>query len=409
MQLTGMSQLDGMSVTIKVKISNVMIKLKFVSQIVFFLSLAILAESCKKEGFPVPPASTVPLFSYTIDNDGFAPATVTFVNESIIPEAVGSATYSWKFGDGSSSTEENPIHAYTAPGVYDAKLTIKTSISLEIVELTTPIQVKNANASGVPIYFTDGSLVYYALVNEDKPLFAALNVGPFKDSYDLEIDTVNEKLYISDFDASKIYRCDLDGKNMIDFRTGLNGPDGLALDYEGGMLYWDTNDGIQRADITNTTVSQVEDFVTGQGTGDPEGVSVDPVNRRIYWTNYNDNVGIWMKNIDGTGEASVAPLNLVAGGSTAVINGRLYFDQWIATGDIQVKSSLLDGTGVSTIATTISKVIFGIGYEPYGQKVYWGDRTPGKILRSNLDGSGVETWYTSAGSSPRGIVFGKKK
>jgi PKD repeat protein len=386
-----------------------MIKMKFASQIVFLFLIIILVNGCKDDGFPVPPASTVPLFSYSVDNDGFAPATVSFTNESIIPEASGAPIYSWKFGDGTSSTDENPIHLYTLPGLFDVKLTVKTTISIEIVELTQTISIKNANASGVPVYFTDGSLVYVGLVNEDKPLFSALNIGPFKDSYGLALDTVHSKLYISDFDAKKIVQCDLDGKNQIDFRINLPGPDGLAIDYEGNMLYWDTDDGIQRADISNPDVNQIEDFVTGKAAFDPEGVSVDPVNKRIYWTNYEDNGGIWMKNIDGTGEAVIAPLNLVAGGSILVVGERIYFDQFIATGDIQIKSSLLNGTGISTISTNNSKVVFGIGYEPNSKQIYWGDRTPGKIMRANLDGSGVETWYTSAGSSPRGIVFGKKK
>jgi hypothetical protein len=30
-------------------------------------------------------------------------------------------------------------------------------------------------------------------------------------------------------------------------------------------------------------------------------------------------------------------------------------------------------------------------------------------MRSNPDGSNIETWYESAGSNPRGIVFGKKQ
>jgi hypothetical protein len=68
-------------------------KIKFVSHIVILLSLSLVFNGCKDDGFPVPPASTVPLFSYTIDNNGFAPATVTFTNESIVPENAGSATY----------------------------------------------------------------------------------------------------------------------------------------------------------------------------------------------------------------------------------------------------------------------------------------------------------------------------
>jgi len=378
--------------------------MKFVSSIAALLSLTLLFTGCKKDGFPVPPASTVPLFSFVIDNDEFAPANVTFTNESIVPEPAGIPTYIWNFGDGTSSTEKNPVHFFANAGVYSVKLVITMSVSLEIKELSKNVVIKDLTATGIPVFFTNGKTVYSGLLNSSAPVFTALNIGPFSDSYDLEIDTVHSKLYISDFDANKIFQCDLDGKNLIPFRTGLLGPDGLAIDYAGNKLYWDTDNGIQRADISNSDVSQKEDFATGQ-SNDPEGVSVDPVNHKLYWTNYNG--GVWMKNLDGTGETQILPDP--DGGSTLVIGDRLYFDDWEATNDIQIKSSKLDGTGIATLATGISKVVFGIGYESTNNKIYWGDRTAGKIMRSNLDGSGIEIWYQSSGTSPRGIVFGKKK
>jgi PKD repeat protein len=379
-------------------------KIKFVSSIAALLSLTFLFTGCKKDGFPVPPASTVPLFSFVIDNDEFAPANVTFTNESIVPEPAGIPTYIWNFGDGTSSTEKNPVHHFANAGVYSVKLVITMSVSLEIKELSKNVVIKDLTATGIPVFFTNGKTVYSGLLNSNAPVFTALSIGPFSDSYDLEVDTVHSKLYISDFDANKIFQCDLDGKNLIPFRTGLLGPDGLAIDYAGNKLYWDTDNGIQRADISNSDVSQKEDFVTGQ-TKDPEGVSVDPVNHKLYWTNYNG--GIWMKNLDGTGETQILPDP--DGGSTLVIGDRLYFDDWEATNDIRIKSSKLDGTDIITLATGISKVVFGIGYEKTSNKVYWGDRTAGKIMRSNLDGSGLEIWYQSSGTSPRGIVFGKTK
>jgi hypothetical protein len=67
----------------------------------------------------------------------------------------------------------------------------------------------------------------------------------------------------------------------------------------------------------------------------------------------------------------------------------------------------LDGTGVALLATGISRVVYGLGYEPNGQKIYWGDRNVGTIMRANLDGSEAQPWYVAEGSSPRGIVFGK--
>jgi PKD repeat protein len=378
--------------------------MKFVNKIFILLTLASLLYGCKKPGYPVPPASTVPLFSYTVDNDGFAPATVTFTNSSIVPEPAGIPSYFWNFGDGTSSTVVSPTHLFTEAGAYQVKLVITMSVSLEIKELSQNIVIKNLNASGIPVYFTNGKSVYSGLLNEDPPIFTALPIGPFMDSYDLAFDTVNSKLYISDFDAKKIFRCDADGKNLIEFRTGLLGPDGLAIDYAANKLYWDTDDGIQRADLSSLDVSQKEDFVTGQ-VNDPEGVSIDPVNNKLYWVNYNG--GLWSKNLDGTGESEIIPL--VEGGSTLVIANRLFFDQYIAAGDIQIKSSNLDGSAISTVSTGISKVVFGLAYDPAGARIYFGDRTPGKIMRSGLDGSSPEAWYTSSGANPRGIVFGKKK
>jgi PKD repeat protein len=381
-----------------------MMKLKFVSHFFSLLSVTIFFSGCGKEDFPVPPASTVPLFSYTLDNNGFAPTTATFTNESIIPEANGVPAWSWNFGDETTSTEKDPIHLFAGSGVYSVKLVVKMSISQEIKELTQEVLIKNANATGTPVFFTDGSVVYTGYLNSDPPVFSALPIGPFLDSYGLAVDTVHSKLYVSDFDANKIYQCDLDGTNQILFRSELTGPDGLVIDYAANKLYWDTDDGIQRADISNSDVNQKEDFVTGQAN-DPEGVSIDPVNSKLYWTNYNG--GVWMKDLDGTGETEIIPA--IEGGSTLVIGNKLYFDQWVASGDIHIKTSNLDGTGIGTITTGISKVVFGIGYDVENKKIYWGDRSVGKIMRGNPDGSNIETWYQKTGSNPRGIVFGKKK
>jgi len=361
-------------------------------------------NSCKDDGFPVPPASTVPLFSYTVDNNGYAPATVTFINESIVPQEAGNPYYYWDFDDGTTSTKVSTEHLYSASGSFKVTLMVKTDVSMEIKLLTKDIVVLNSEATGVPVFFTDGILVYSGFLNEDDPVFASLPIGPFQDSYDLAIDTVNSKLYISDYDASAIYRCDLDGSNLVEFRTNLPGPDGLAIDFTENKLYWDTDNGIQRADMVSSDVSQKEDFVTGQ-TNDPEGVSVDVANRKLYWINYNG--GLWMKNLDGTGETEI--IAGVEGGSTLVAGSKIYFDQYVSSGDIHIKSANLNGSGIATVTTGISRVVFGIAYEGINNKIYWGDRTPGNIMRGNVDGSGIETWFTKTGSSPRGIVFGKKK
>jgi len=378
--------------------------MKIISRVLVIIALGAMFQNCKKDGYPVPPASTVPKFTYTLDNKGYAPATATFTSQSIVPDNVGDAYYKWDFGDGSTSTEVNPTHVFSSPGAFSVKLTIKTTVSLEIKSTTQDVPVLSNEVSGTAVYFTDGSTIFSGYLNSGTPVFAALPIGPFDDSYGMAIDTINSKLYISDSGAGIIYRYDTDTKDMIEFRTGLDGPDGLAIDYKTNKLYWDTGSSIQRTSLSSTTATDVEDFVTGQDN-DPEGVSIDAANNKLYWVNYDG--GLWSINLDGSGKAEL--IADAQGGSTLVVGNRVFFDYWVASGDIHLKSASLDGTGMGTLTTGISKVVFGLGYESKSNKIYWGDRSAGKIMRANLDGSGIETWYTKDGSSPRGIVFGKKK
>lgn len=378
--------------------------------LLFSISLAML-HGCGDEGYPVPPASTVPKFSTAIDNNEFAPATVIFTNESIVPERAGDVTYAWSFGDGASSTVESPVHLYEAPGVFDAKLVVVTSSSNEINEFTQTIVIRDPNADGIQVFFTNGSAVFAALINDQPPIpipIAGISLG---DAYGITVDTVNNKLYIPDFDASKILVSNLDGSDLHDFRTNIGDPDAVAIDYDKMQLYWDTSNGIRRANLDDDDVNQYEDFVTGQ-TKDPEGISVDPVTKTVFWNNYA-NGGIWKKKTDGTGEAMIIPpVGTRGGGGMLVIGDRIYYDQYVLTevpeqDIIYLRSAKFDGSDVKTVAAGISRVVYGIAYDKEGDKIYWVDRDNNKIMRAKPDGTETETWYT--GMSVQGLVIGKKK
>ncbi len=374
------------------------------SFIIFFLmSIGICFQSCSDDDFPVPPASTVPSFTYAISNDEFAPATVTFTNTSIVPGTVGNATFYWNFGNGESSSEANPIYVYDEAGVYVVNLVVTTSGSLEIRESSQTIVVKDPNATGTPIYYTDGTKVYQGLINNLAPIFTQINGLATETSYSMAMDTLNNKLYISDYAANKIFRADLDGSNFEEFRTGLDKPIAMAFDYQENKIYWNTTSGVQRADLGSTDLSQKEDFVTGQAN-DPDGLAIDLVNRKLYWINYDG--GVWSKNLDGTGEKEILPG--VEGASIIVVGNRIYYDEYVASGDIRIKSANLDGTDVSTIAVGVSRVVYGLAYDPNEEKIYWGDRRAYTMMRANLDGSDAEIYYqTTVGTN--GIVIGKRQ
>ena len=89
----------------------------------------------------------------------------------------------------------------------------------------------------------------------------------------------------------------------------------------------------------------------------------------------------------------------------AVINDRIYYDEYVGSGDIRIKSAALDGTEVSTVATGIGRVVYGIGYDASADKIYWGDRSTDAMMRANPDGTNTELYYQAEGDVS-GIVIG---
>lgn len=112
--------------------------------------LAFGVMSCEDytEDYPVPPASTVADFSYTSATGQVMPDTIQFLNSSIVPENAGTPSYEWSFGDGTTSTEENPQHIFEEVGLYTVKMMLTTSTG-EVDSAKTIIKI---NEPFVDIY-----------------------------------------------------------------------------------------------------------------------------------------------------------------------------------------------------------------------------------------------------------------
>jgi len=56
------------------------------------------------------------------------PRRYQFTNNSVVPEGINVIGYFWTFGDGATSSQENPIHQYGQPGLKSVSLEILTDI-----------------------------------------------------------------------------------------------------------------------------------------------------------------------------------------------------------------------------------------------------------------------------------------
>jgi len=69
----------------------------------------------------------------------YVPATIAFTDLS----TGNPISWNWDFGDGATSTEQNPTHIYTQPGLYDVTMTVWNAYSMGLVSKTNYINILN--------------------------------------------------------------------------------------------------------------------------------------------------------------------------------------------------------------------------------------------------------------------------
>jgi PKD repeat protein len=111
---------------------------KIVVPLLCFAVVVGLLSGCVQETTPneIPVAS----FTYTPMEDIYPETMLTFTDTST--DADGTiASWAWSFGDGITSTEQNPTHAYTEVGTYTVTLVVTDNDGNESVAYTADITV----------------------------------------------------------------------------------------------------------------------------------------------------------------------------------------------------------------------------------------------------------------------------
>jgi len=87
---------------------------------------------------------TGPVTDFTANvTSGVAPLTVQFTDTTTDDPT----SWLWTFGDSATSTDQNPVHTYTVPGIYNVSLTVSnsagsdTETKLNYITVTAPVQI----------------------------------------------------------------------------------------------------------------------------------------------------------------------------------------------------------------------------------------------------------------------------
>lgn len=82
---------------------------------------SVVANACGAGSMVSDPCNVAPATAFASDNNVTCNSTLT---ANFTDQSTGSPTsWNWDFGDGSSSTQQNPSHTYSTPGAYNVTLT----------------------------------------------------------------------------------------------------------------------------------------------------------------------------------------------------------------------------------------------------------------------------------------------
>ena len=161
--------------------------------------------------------------------------------------------------------------------------------------------------------------------------------------------------------------------------------------------------------VIDTDGSNEITLVEGKEVIEPDGIELDVAGGKMYWTDMglggaadksvaiNDG-RIMRANLDGSDLETIVPLGLTTTPKQLAVDvagGKVY---WSDRGDVEgenvnpkIMRSNLDGSEVETIVSSDLMSPVGIQLDTAKGKVYFTDRYANDIKRANLDGSDVET------------------
>jgi PKD repeat protein len=179
----------------RIKNTNIEIRgkqMRKITSLIPLLSIVIIFWGCSKDSGPTS-SSTKPVASFEDSGSTVTPATITFQNTSQDADS-----YSWNFGDGTTSTITNPTKIYSTPGVYTVTLTATNAAS----DLT--------NSKSKQITITPGKVFIERII---------VDQIPFTDTSGVSWDYLNgPDLYPDIYDNSNIL-VDLTSNHVTDIGT----------------------------------------------------------------------------------------------------------------------------------------------------------------------------------------------
>ncbi|MBU8920539.1 MAG: S8 family serine peptidase [Bacteroidales bacterium] len=104
------------------------------------VSNAVGSDGITKNGYITVDPCVAPTAAFSgTPTSGYAALMVNFTDES-----TGAASWAWTFGDGGTSTQQNPSYSYADPGTYSVSLSVTNSCGSDAITMTDYITVEES-------------------------------------------------------------------------------------------------------------------------------------------------------------------------------------------------------------------------------------------------------------------------
>src|SRR5690625_417588 len=191
---------------------------------------------------------------------------------------------------------------------------------------------------------------------------------------------------------SSIMRATVGESNIETLASGLENLQGFDVNPNAGTLYWTLDENIVRMHIEEATPDTI---MTEVGCGIPHhlgGIRLDLTARKLYVMRYSSCGNPFLRaNLDGSDPETV-PIESDGMSTTSFVidstGGKFYWWFRINSDDIGILSANLDGTEWGVIVPEVPAAALAL--DPETGRIYWTERSSGKIRRADPDGSEVE-------------------
>lgn len=246
---------------------------------------------------------------------------------------------------------------------------------------------------------TPSSLGFSDIAGSGGGILNLAGISDFESPEGMAYDSVTNRLFVADDSGGdgRIVAVNLDGSGAGVFSAPgapVEGPEGITLDPVTRMIYWINTDAetISWARLDGTAGGLLN--LAGGPSPDGFRLALDPVAGRVYWGEEvsGEPSRIAYANTNNTGGgildiSGVTPPDFISGVAVDEVGRRIY---WVDGNLDEIQSASLNGGGgVDHKFPTPIDQAYGLGFDPGLGRVLWADYVSGEETQTNQFGYGL--------------------